>query len=200
MPDAAVRAFLALPTDPAWAASASEFVASLGCELPRASWTRPSAWHLTIKFLGEAPREALEAFAREIAPGASATVPGDLAPGGATVFPPRGPAKVLGIGFAPSAALDGLATLAAAAEAASRRLSLAREDREFHPHITLARVKDRWPRDPVARYRERAAAWRFPAWRARSCVLYASRLDAAGAVHTPLAEWAFEGAAAGVPA
>lgn len=200
MPEAAVRAFLAVPTDPDWAASASELVASLGRELPRASWTRPSGWHLTLKFLGDAPREALGAFAREIAAKVSSTAPGDLPSGGAVVFPPHGPARVLGVGFAPSAPLDGLASLAAAAEAISRRLSLAREERAFHPHITLARIKDRWPRDAVARYREHAAAWPFPAWRARSCVLYTSRLDAAGAVHTPIEEWAFEGAAAGVPA
>ena len=58
-----MRAFLALPPDPAWTESARGLVAGLQPRLPPASWTRPEAWHLTLKFLGEIPADAAAAFA-----------------------------------------------------------------------------------------------------------------------------------------
>jgi 2'-5' RNA ligase len=56
--------------------------------------------------------------------------------------------------------------------------------------VTLARIRDPWPQAAVEEFCEAARAWDFPAWRVRSLVLYRSRLDPAGAVHTPLREWA----------
>ena len=45
-------------------------------------------------------------------------------------------------------------------------------------------------RQAVERYRSAMEQWQAPTWRARSCVLYRSRLDPAGAVHTPIQTWA----------
>jgi 2'-5' RNA ligase len=186
-----IRAFLALPPDPEWGESALGLVEELRPVSPPASWTRPAACHLTLKFLGGATREALASFAEGIARPASETDPGLLPPAGGAVFPPRGPARVLAAGFAPSPALSGLERLAAAAEALSRRLGLEREDRPFRPHVTLARLRRRWPAAAIDRFRQAAASWPLPAWKARRCVLYASRLGPSGAVHTELATWPF---------
>ena len=189
-----MRAFLAIPRDAAWSESTRRFVETVRGTLPEAGWTRPPAWHLTIKFLGEASPEALAAFGESISRAAAAVAPGELRAQGAIVFPSRGPARVLAIEFAPSEALAGLDRLAATAEEEARRLGLEREDRRFHPHVTLARARSRWPARAVDRFREAAAAWAFPPWRAGSCVLYASRLEPSGAVHTPVGEWPFAGA------
>lgn len=190
-PPASVRAFLAAPADPRWSAAAEDFSKSLRPVSPPASWTRPEAWHLTVKFLGNAPPGSLEALGRAIGAAAAGIPGGDLLCSGAAVFPPHGPPRVLGLGFGPSAGFDAVRALAAAAEAEARRLGLEREDRPYHPHVTLARLRTRWPREAVERFRDAAAgaSSRFPAWPVRSLVLYASRLDPTGAVHTPLAEW-----------
>ena len=192
-----IRAFLALPPDPEWGESALGLVEELRPASPPASWTRPASWHLTLKFLGQATREALASFAEAVAAPASETEPSDLPSAGGVVFPARGPARVLGAGFAPSPALSGLERLAAAAEASSRRLGLEREDRPFRPHVTLARLRDRWPAAAVERFRRTAASWPLPPWKARRCVLYASRLGSSGAVHTELAAWPFRASPAG---
>jgi 2'-5' RNA ligase len=195
MPDGgAIRAFLAVPPDPAWSATAAGLLSELRREapmLPAASWTRPEAWHLTLKFLGDTPPAALEELGRAVSDAAAGVSPGDLVSAGPVVFPPAGPPRVLGIAFASSPGLEVLSALAAAAEESARRLGLPREDRAYHPHVTLARTKTRWPKEAVARYREvvSSATPRLPAWPIRSCVLYASRLGPAGAVHTALAEW-----------
>ncbi len=195
-----IRAFLAVPADGLWVESARGLVARLGESLPRASWTKPSSWHLTLKFFERIAPEKARAFAAAVGPAAAGVVEGDIAASGAVVFPPRGHARVLGVGFAPSPALEDVTRLAREAETLARRLGLEVEQRLFHPHVTFARLRSPWPSEAVETYRREAGSWKFPAWHVRSCVLYESRLLREGAVHTPLEEWSFAGGPQGVRA
>lgn len=188
-----MRAFLAVPADPTWVESTRELLARVRDSLPRCSWTRPEAWHLTLRFLGEIREEAAEELAAMVGVRVSQTGGGDLAASGAVVFPPRGRPRVLGIGFAAGAAVDALVDLAAVAEAAARKIGVTPEDRSFRPHVTLGRLRDPWPLDAILAFRREADMWKFPLWRVRSCVLYRSRLDPSGAVHTPVREWRMAG-------
>jgi len=193
---AGTLAFLALPPDPAWAESASRLLESLRPPSPPAAWTKPSAWHLTVHFLGNAGAEELRSFAGSISAAAARARPGELPAGGAAVFPPRGPARVLAVGFAPSAALEHLGRLASAARSAAKEIGLQVETRPFRPHVTLARIRDRWSSAAVARFRSLVDGWPFPAWTMTRCVLYASRLGRDGASHAALAEWSLGRSAA----
>jgi 2'-5' RNA ligase len=187
-----VRAFLAVPPDPGWVESVTALVSQLRPSLPEASWTRPGSWHLTLKFLGEVPEETLEVFLSAFAPLAAERAPGELSAGGPVVLPPRGAARVLGIGFAESDGLEEIRRLAADAERIARHAGAEREDRPFRPHVTLARVRRPWPRAAVADYTAAVGSWSFPVWPAGGCTLYSSRLAPEGAVHTPIARWGFE--------
>src|SRR5512144_958383 len=100
--NAPLRAFLAIPTDGFWVENVRGLVAKLQDSSPKASWTKPSSWHLTLKFFEIIPRETARAFAAEVGPVASGIVPGEIHAGGAAIFPPRGPARVLSVAFAPS--------------------------------------------------------------------------------------------------
>jgi 2'-5' RNA ligase len=187
-----VRAFLAVPADPAWVESARELLARLRRDLPDASWTKPESWHVTLHFLGERPPQVLSRFADDVARAASATPEGQLTSSGAAVFPPRGPARVLAAGFAGTPFTDALCKLAAAAASLAPPTRNAKpETRDFHPHVTFARLRRPWPPQAVATYRAALSAWQPPPWRVRSCVLFQSRLDPGGAVHTPLSSWSF---------
>src|SRR5262245_27168628 len=132
-----LRAFLAVPGDGLWTESARSLVSRLQESSPKASWTEPSSWHLTLKFFERIPGEKAREFSREIAPVAASVVPGEVATGNAAVFPPRGPARVLAVGFASSPALEEISRLAREAEALAGRLGLETEKRAFHPHVTL---------------------------------------------------------------
>lgn len=187
-----VRAFLAVPPDPGWAESVRGLVLRLRPSLPSASWTRPPSWHLTLKFLGEASQETLDAFLAAFASRVSERTPGELAASGPLVLPPRGPARVLGVGFSETPGLEEVRRLAADAEHAARISGAQREDRPFRPHVTLARVRQPWTRGDVASYEREVGSWKFPAWPLRECVLYSSRLSPEGAVHTRLAQWPLE--------
>jgi 2'-5' RNA ligase len=195
-----IRAFLAIPTDGLWVESARDLVARLKESLPRASWTRPESWHLTLKFFERISPEDVRSLAAAVGPLAAAAVPGEMKAAGAIVFPPKGPARVLGVGFGPTPAVEEVSRLARDAEAHARRLRLPEERRPFHPHVTLVRLRYPWPPDAVETFRREVAAWSFPVWQARSCVFYESRLLREGAVHTPLEEWSFTGGPRGVRA
>jgi 2'-5' RNA ligase len=195
-----IRAFLAVPADGLWVESARGLVARLGESLPRASWTKPSSWHLTLKFFERITSGEARAFAAAIGSVAAGAVEGDVVASGAIVFPPRGHARVLGVGFAPSPALDEITGIGREAEAAARRLGLQEDQRPFHAHVTMARLRSPWPPEAVETFRKEVEAWSFPAWHVRSCVLYESRLLREGAVHSPLEEWSFTGGPRGVRA
>lgn len=103
-----------------------------------ARWTRPEAMHVTLKFIGN-------------------VVPQKLDPIRATLATARSPAlvkmQIRGVGFFPDArrphvlwcgveASPNLAPLAAEIERTLEPLGIARENRPFTPHLTLARLKD----------------------------------------------------------
>jgi 2'-5' RNA ligase len=195
-----MRAFLAVPSDPLWVESARGLVERLRASSPRASWTQPESWHLTLLFLGDVGEDLVRRFAETISEPAFQTVAGEIQASPAVVFPEHGRPRVLGVGFSPSPGVDSISGLAAEAEETSRRLGWRTESRSFHPHVTFARIREPWPESAVADYRREVEAWTFPAWRARSCVLFQSRLGPSGAVHTPLHEWTFQGGPRGVRA
>ncbi len=195
-----IRAFLAIPTDGLWVESVRGLVARMRESLPRASWTRPESWHLTLKFFERISPEDVQALAAAVGPLATAAVPGEMMADGAVVFPPRGPARVLGVGFEPTPAVEEVSRLAIEADARARSLGLPEERRPFHPHVTLARLRHPWPPGAVETFRRQVETWGFPPWQARSCVFYESRLLREGAVHTPLEEWSFTGGPRGVRA
>ena len=196
-----MRAFVAIPSEAMWVESARGLVERLRGSLPRAAWTRPESWHLTLRFLGDGvSQEFISRFAEDVGAAALETVPGEILAGPPTVFPERGRPRVLGVGFAPSPGLESISNLARRAEEAVVRLRAPAEDRPFHAHVTLARIRESWPEEAVEEYRREVAAWTFPPWRARSFVLFESRLGPEGAVHTPLHEWTFQGGPRGVRA
>jgi len=193
-----VRAFFAIPSSPAWVASARELLERLRRSLPKASWTKPTSWHLTLLFLGDVTREAARRFAEEVDSLARSTPRGQLSSSGAVVFPRHGPARVLAVGFTPSPSVEELVRLADDAHRAASRCvpdSRFADHKPFHPHVTFARVRRPWPPADVDSFRRELEDWKFPLWPVDRCVLYESRLERDGAVHTPMGEWLFAGEA-----
>ena len=89
----------------------------------------------------------------------------------------RGRPRVLGVGFESTPGVESVSRLAARAVEVASLLGLRSEEREFHPHVTFARLREPWPRAAVDDYAPDVEAWPFPTWNARSCVLFESRLE-----------------------
>jgi 2'-5' RNA ligase len=131
------------------------------------SWTREPKLHITIKFIGEWPPARLAELQTALA-AVAISRPVDI--------------RIAGWGWLPSglyAAVDStepLRTLAQATETALEPLGIAREQRAYLPHVTLARLprKDPPPLAPLQAELKRAPL-ELPPFRAASFLLYLSR-------------------------
>jgi 2'-5' RNA ligase len=109
------------------------------------SWTKTGNWHLTLKFLGDAPAERLEAIKSALATVRFA--PFVLQPAGGGFFPPAGGReprpRVLWVGLGQGA--PACVSLARQVDEAMQGLGFPAETRPLAAHLTLARVKDAQP-------------------------------------------------------
>ncbi len=184
-----MRAFFGIPADAAWIERGREICDAIRALLPPASWTRPESWHVTVKFLGEITQEQADRFCAALEPSVGGLGEGALIATGTALFPSRVRPRVLGVGFRDGPMFEAIVRLAQAAEVAARAIGCPEDGRAFHPHVTLARLRNRWPAGAVAAFERATASWTFPPWRVTSSVLYRSRLDPTGAVHTPVRRW-----------
>ncbi len=118
----------------------------------RASWSRESNIHLTLKFLGETPQPQLRKFDSAMSRAVKGFSPFPILISGSGVFPgPRDP-RVLWVGI--SDPEGGLANLHLQIEIEGEREGFTREARQFHPHLTLARLRTREGARELARVHE----------------------------------------------
>src|SRR5262249_1332399 len=85
-----------------------------------------------------------------------------------------------------AAGLDGLAR---DTDDATATLGIAREDRAYSPHLTLARIKERIDMQPLRETIAGLDSLEFGECTARCFYLYRSVLKATGSVYTKLAEF-----------
>ena len=150
----------------------------------RIQWSPPANLHITTKFIGEWPEGRLDELK-----GVLRTVPSRAALGvhlhQLGFFPNPHSPRIFWCGIdAP-----GLDALAADTDRATATLGIPGEKREFSPHLTLARIKEKLNLQPL---REKIAAMPsldFGEFEARSFFLYQSQLRPAGSVYTKLAEF-----------
>ncbi|HBE89457.1 MAG TPA: RNA 2',3'-cyclic phosphodiesterase, partial [Elusimicrobia bacterium] len=111
----------------------------------------PEAMHLTLAFLGEVPGARVEAAAGclEVLSGFG---PFEAVAGEAGFFPSPDSPRVFWLGFGSGA--EKLAEAAGRLSAALRVEGFALEERAFHPHLTLARLKGRVGPEAVRRAAE----------------------------------------------
>jgi RNA 2',3'-cyclic 3'-phosphodiesterase len=119
----------------------SEHIGRLRILVPdeRASWVPEENLHLTLKFLGDVTLTKVELVAQATQGAAELVESFELIVGGVGAFPPNGQPRVLWIGIEDPSGRLGL--LHQQLEAACEEAGLAREQRPFHPHLTIARLR-----------------------------------------------------------
>jgi 2'-5' RNA ligase len=140
-PDEFWRLFIAIELPPATRKRLKEHIDRLRESVPdaRASWSREEHLHLTLKFLGDTPvirAESLSLAAERVARSAYLL---EIIVKGCGAFPTRGQPRVLWIGIDdPSRQLG---RLQESLEDECANAGFAREQRPFHPHLTIARLR-----------------------------------------------------------
>ncbi len=148
---------------------------------PQARWVRAENLHVTLKFIGEVPAQNAGAIRTSLS-SVRGEGPIELRFGGLSFFPDDKRPRVFWAGIEAGQAL---ARLAGAIEHVLEPLGIAREQREFSAHLTLAR----FPQPGALPERFRAtvpelAAIEFGAHSAGEFCLFESQLKPSGAQHT----------------
>jgi 2'-5' RNA ligase len=149
-------------------------------------WTEEENLHVTLKFLGEVAEDTigkLTDICRETA-GRHRAFSFTLEEIGA--FPSVSAPRVLWAGV--GTAQDRFTALAQDLGAALKPLGFKKEDRAFHPHVTLGRVRSPLRRvfliEALQKHKDSLRLTGIPA---RAATLFASTLTPAGAAYTPRA-------------
>jgi len=156
-------------------------------DLPGLRWTRPEGVHLTLKFLGETPATSLAAIESALARAVRGVPSFRLALGAPGTFGGRRGPRVLWVDV--EGELPPLQRLQAAVERELAAVGFAPEEREFSPHLTLARV----PQPPPPGLAERlsralaAVAAARDEFEATELLLMRSSLQPGGAVYSRVA-------------
>jgi len=137
-------------------------------------WTEPESWHITLQFLGNATAEQLECLKARLGEVRTEAAPVQL--GQLACF------DRAGVLFADVAVTPQLAALQHRVVTATARCGFVAEERPFHPHITLARVKGQGRGTDLRKMVQTAGAQPpFTQFPAQEFVLYESQTDPAGA-------------------
>ena len=183
-----VRTFVALPVPPAAGRALAGLQERLRSGLAgrgEIRWVRPDQFHLTLLFIGERPRAELPSMAERLREAVAGFSAFSLALEGVGAFPGPSRPRVVWVGVSAGAA--SLVRLAAAVASALEPFAPAEAERDFHPHVTLGRVKWLAPGFSFAAWVDGCLPTPIGPQRLERVVLYASRLTPAGAQYAELA-------------
>lgn len=197
-----MRLFLALDIDDAIRERITRFVDGVRNFAPDARWVKPESLHATLKFIGEQPEAALDRIKQTMA---EVQVPAaEIHFRGYGFFPTINAARVFWIGMESGPQLR---ALAAAIDDKMPAVGVAKEDRAFSPHLTLARGaggrssgsprhrKDDGPNRTFEILQKKLAALaplEFGTMTPREFFLYQSQLSPKGSTYTKLANFALK--------
>jgi RNA 2',3'-cyclic 3'-phosphodiesterase len=186
-----MRLFVALEVPEAVRREVERRLAAVRTNLPPAHWVSPEAIHLTLVFLGEIEPARLDPLTAALEQAAALHPPLALALADGGTFPPRRPARVAWVGVVAGPGLGALqADVERAAVAAG---GIAPEDRPYHPHVTLARCSDAWPRAAIDTFTTAFAGPVGEPFTAAEVLLIESQLGRGGARYRTAAQFPLGG-------
>ncbi len=186
-----MRAFVAVELPEATRFRLQEEIIRLRKAGGRVSWVRPEHMHLTLRFLGDITEDQKTAIAQTLLGVCADAVPMRLAVEGIGAFPNlRRPAVV----WAGIRLVEGdLAGLQSKIEQTARKIGLVPDNKPFHPHVTLARIRDLSLAGGLAEAMRDRAGGDTPAFgdefEAAAVALFRSDLKPGGPEHTRLEEF-----------
>ncbi|MFC2164735.1 RNA 2',3'-cyclic phosphodiesterase [Acidobacteriota bacterium] len=134
-----MRTFVAVDLDPKIKASLSELISRLSCKQADVRWAKKQGMHITLKFLGEVPETDIQRITDSLRKACDSRASFLLSFKGSGYFPPKSKLpRVLWAGIEQN---QDLAALHNRIEDELGELGFPREKRQFHPHLTLGRVK-----------------------------------------------------------
>ncbi len=164
---------------------------SMGASASAVRWVRPESTHLTLQFLGDVPVRVLPAVQDAIGRGCAGTSPFSLHMGGLGVFPNQRRPRVVWVGLrSDQKDMEALHALQTSIADALKPLGF-KPDKDFHPHLTLGRVREGARQDDYAAIVRAVSNTPVPRlaspFRVDAVSLMRSELRPAGSIYTQTA-------------
>jgi 2'-5' RNA ligase len=193
-----MRLFIALDIDDGIRGRITRFIEGVHGFAPDARWVRPESLHVTLRFIGEKPDDAVEEMRSALSE--VRTPPLEMTLRGYGFFPRSREARVFWIGIESGPRLAGLAQQV---DEALARLEMRKPEQAFTPHLTLARCGSGAPRRQkgdglnrrFARLQQKLAATPMPEFgtmTAREFCLYQSQLAPGGSRYMKIAQFGLQ--------
>ena len=181
MAEEKLRAFLAVALSESMLQEAQQFVAHIQSFNPKFRYIPKDNWHLTLHFLGSIDAAQLPKLKDALQAAFEKASPFELQLRGSGGFPPGKRHHLLWLGV--DGELETLNHIYHLEEDVLSAHSIKVEDRPFHPHITIARCKEKLPCQFGESEIEFASRTKM---RADHVTLFQSRLSSEGSVYTKL--------------
>lgn len=153
----------------------------------RPRWVRPENLHVTLKFIGAAAPDKFEGL-RGVLSAVRSNAPVDLHLRGLGFFPGENHPRVLWAGLETT---PNLPSLAGDIDRALETQGVAREQRTFVAHLTLARFEPPGLHEKLRAAIQQRGKHEFGSFQAREFQLIESKLKPSGAAYTTLATFPF---------
>ena len=179
-----IRAFLAIDLPGSLRLGLAQVQGKLKESGADVRWVPVGNIHLTLKFFGNIPDgdvEAIAAAAREVA---AKQAPFELQATEPGAFPSVKAPRVVWLGLGGD--VLPLSQFCHRLEKAFAALGHLPEDRPFHPHLTLGRVKSPQGRERLARLLQTLPPMQWTPFQVKEVILFRSQLSPQGSTYTPL--------------
>lgn len=179
------RTFIAVEIAAAVRSRAAALIEVLTFEGDGVKWVVPENLHVTLQFLGDVAEDEVAGVCQAVGRAVADRSPFEISLKGAHAFPHIGRPRTLWLGV--DAGAESLSRLQQAVQSAVRKLGFPPENRAFHAHLTLGRV--RRPSPALQQMTERLRSQQdFSAGRSpvEQVVVFASYLDRHGPTYQAL--------------
>lgn len=133
------RTFVALPVSAAVKQLAAHWMQRLGQVADSVKWVAAENLHLTLKFLGEVPTVELAEICQRVTSAVAALQPLEIECDHVGAFPNSSRPRTLWLGI--GAGSQQVSQLQESVERGLNQLGFRQEQRQYHPHITLGRLR-----------------------------------------------------------
>lgn len=185
-----MRLFVAMDLSEEVRAALTQFCEKLRGDFPSARWVRTEGIHVTLKFIDEMNEDRVAAIESALA-AVKSSGPVEMKFRSTGFFPDARRPRVFWVGIEGSPNLEEIAALV---ETQLEPLGIARESREFKPHLTLARIQDARGIEQLHDAVRRHGSIEFGSVRTNEMHLYQSQLGRGGSKYIRLKTFTFSAA------
>ena len=181
-----IRSFLAIEIPRTILKKIEEVQDDLKSSRADVRWVNPEKIHLTLKFFGNIDESRIDPIVKSIERPTQTISPFSLKVRGVGAFPHLKNPRVIWMGL-----VDGkevLVSFQKQLEKELEKIGFEPEERAFHPHLTLGRMKSSKGREELAGRMERHQEEEFGDFQVERIVLFKSDLKPTGPIYTPLRE------------